>query len=227
MLTKNARYFYDNEAVKEAASYSVPSDRRASGEYSAGSGRNDGGPHRSGGFVTGAFRNLRSVWTIATQPFSGAHFATMPPKLVETCIKAGTSEKGCCPSCGAPWVRVVERISGDTEAASRPKRTAGMSSSTSTLSLSGNGSMEWTLRGSKHIDVGFQQLCDCLPIDPIPCTVLDPFAGAGTTGLVADRLQRDSILIDLSSKYFEMSASRIKDDAPLFAQVRNEIPDSG
>ena len=43
------------------------------------------------------------------QPYPGMHFATFPYKLVEPCIKAGTSEKGCCPKCGAPWVRMVER----------------------------------------------------------------------------------------------------------------------
>ena len=53
--------------------------------------------------------NLRNVWTIATHSFSDAHFATFPPKLVEPCIKAGTSEKGCCVACGSPWKRVVAR----------------------------------------------------------------------------------------------------------------------
>lgn len=43
------------------------------------------------------------------QPYPGMHFATFPAKLVEPCIKAGTSEKGCCPKCGAPWVRMVEK----------------------------------------------------------------------------------------------------------------------
>ena len=50
-------------------------------------------------------------------------------------------------------------------------------------------------------------------------TVLDPFAGAGTTGLVADRLGRDAVLIDLNASYGEMSRDRITSDAPLFAQV--------
>jgi 8-oxo-dGTP pyrophosphatase MutT (NUDIX family) len=55
-------------------------------------------------------RNRRSVWTIATQPYRGAHFATFPERLVETCILAGTSQAGCCPSCGQPWRRKVEII---------------------------------------------------------------------------------------------------------------------
>ena len=54
---------------------------------------------------------------------------------------------------------------------------------------------------------------------PIPCTVLDPFGGAGTTGLVADQLQRDAILIELHPEYMQMAERRITSDAPLFANV--------
>jgi len=54
-------------------------------------------------------RNRRSVWTVATQSYSGPHFATFPPALVEPMILAGTSARGCCPACGAQWVRVVEK----------------------------------------------------------------------------------------------------------------------
>src|SRR4029453_18525419 len=62
LLTKSARYFYDADAVAERTAYPVPSTREPSGDYSNGSGRHDGGRHRSGGFVTGSTRNLRSVW---------------------------------------------------------------------------------------------------------------------------------------------------------------------
>jgi len=54
---------------------------------------------------------------------------------------------------------------------------------------------------------------------PVGGTVLDPFGGAGTTGLVADRLQRNAVLIELNPTYAAMSSNRIKDDAPLFAEV--------
>lgn len=91
-----------------------------------------------------ATRNKRSVWTIATKPFSEAHFATMAPELAETCIKAG------CPDGG---------------------------------------------------------------------TVLDPFGGAGTTGLVADQLQRDAVLCELNPEYIAIARRRIAGDAPLFADV--------
>jgi DNA modification methylase len=90
-------------------------------------------------------RNKRSVWEVATQPFSEAHFATYPPALVEPCILAG------CPTGG---------------------------------------------------------------------TVLDPFFGAGTTGLVADRLQRDCIGIELNPEYAAIAERRIHGDAGMFAEVQ-------
>jgi DNA modification methylase len=52
--------------------------------------------------------------------------------------------------------------------------------------------------------------------------VLDPFGGAGTTGLVADRLQRDAVLIELNPEYARMAERRIRGAAPMFADVRVE-----
>jgi len=54
---------------------------------------------------------------------------------------------------------------------------------------------------------------------PVGGTVLDPFGGAGTTGLVADRLQRNAILIELNPEYAAMAQRRIRDDAPLLAHA--------
>ena len=82
-------------------------------------------------------RNRRSVWTVTTKPFKGAHFATFPPDLIEPCVLAG------CPVGG---------------------------------------------------------------------TVLDPFGGAGTTGLVANRLGRSAILCELNAEYVAMAAARIQND---------------
>lgn len=54
---------------------------------------------------------------------------------------------------------------------------------------------------------------------PVGGTVLDPFGGAGTTGLVADAHQRDAILIELNDTYVDMACKRIYDAAPMFADV--------
>jgi DNA modification methylase len=149
LLTKRARYFYDAEAVREPHT----AEPRAPGGYNPAKAV---GPMERGGHsqweskrtIEDSYhpggRNLRSVWTIATAPFSEAHFATFPPKLAETCILAGSRK-------------------GDT--------------------------------------------------------VLDPFGGAGTTGLVADRLQRDAVLIELNPDYVEIINRRVTKDAGLFAEV--------
>ena len=53
----------------------------------------------------------------------------------------------------------------------------------------------------------------------MPATVLDPFGGAGTVGLVAERLDRNSITIEISPDYADMAQRRIKADAPLLTNV--------
>ena len=113
LLAKSSSYYFDADAVREGfADERMGASGARSLNYSEGSGRNDtlGGDGKRGLGVSpaAAGRNIRSVWTIATQPYPGAHFATFPPKLVEPCILAGTSERGVCPECGAPWRRVVE-----------------------------------------------------------------------------------------------------------------------
>jgi site-specific DNA-methyltransferase (adenine-specific) len=90
LLSKSARYYYDAEAVKEASIEFDRTPHRARVDPDERKGESDDridGVSQCG--VT-ATRNRRSVWTIATQPYSGAHFATFPPKLIEPCILAGS-----------------------------------------------------------------------------------------------------------------------------------------
>jgi len=146
LMAKSDRYFYDAAAIKEAA---IHEGRivKATGAAAQNAQKGDFG-RTAEGFTSHdtlvVDRNKRSVWTVATAPFSEAHFATFPPALIEPCILAG------CPKGG---------------------------------------------------------------------TVLDPFGGAGTTGLVADRLGRNAILIELNPEYAAMAERRIKADAGLFAEV--------
>lgn len=91
LLTKSARYFYDASAIAEPAEY--PGDdrhNRTDARKAVDPMCSDNGSRARTGNPTGATRNARNVWTIATQPYSGAHFATMPPDLAERCIKAGS-----------------------------------------------------------------------------------------------------------------------------------------
>lgn len=157
LLSKSRRYYYDSDAIREECE---SEDRRVGRSSHAlidpsqapRKGMRSSDPERFG-LTRGTTnqpcshpmgRNKRSVWTIATSPFSEAHFATFPPALIEPCILAGCPEGG---------------------------------------------------------------------------VVLDPFGGAGTTGLVADRLQRNAILIELNPTYAAMARRRIDGDAPLFAEA--------
>jgi DNA modification methylase len=143
MFSKRSRYYWDQDAVREKHTRIWNPDTLG-GNLSAGVHKRNGAmreAERNTPKPNPLGRNLRDVWTIATQPFSGAHFACMPPKLAETCIKAGCPEGG---------------------------------------------------------------------------TVLDPFFGAGTTGLVANRLRREYVGIELSPEYAAMAEQRIEDDCPLF-----------
>ena len=105
LLTKKPRYFYDAEAVRETAL----SDPHAPGNKATGRLSEDGVSKHPDKLIGDGSRNLRTVWTISPKPFTEAHFATFPPDLVVPCIKAGTSEKGVCAVCGAPWRRIVEK----------------------------------------------------------------------------------------------------------------------
>lgn len=134
LLTKSAKYFFDQEAVREPTENRVV--QKPAG-WNQGNGRHDtinGRYEKDGTVAEISGRNLRSVWTIATQPFPEAHFATFPEAIPEKCIKAG----------------------------------------------------------SKIGDV-----------------VLDPFFGAGTVGLVAEKLNRKWIGIELNPEYCEMAKKRI------------------
>ena len=104
LLSKNDRYFYDSDAIKE----------KSSGQPGGGFSRDYAEAQPAHGAMklerpadTG-FRNKRSVWTIAVEPFSEAHFAVFPQALVGPCLLSGTSEGGACVACGSPLERVIE-----------------------------------------------------------------------------------------------------------------------
>ena len=210
LLTKSARYFYDADAVREDAEYG----RREGTSWKAAMEGSVADKRRPKATTTrgadpASGRNLRNVWTIATAPYSEAHFATYPPALAERCIKAGTSERGCCSQCGKPWVRVM-----DTARTKDPTRHTGRAA----VGCGDRMDADWPRMLTTSTTLGWRAGCDHdAPV--VPCTVLDPFAGAGTTLLCADRLQRDAIGIELNTAYTKMAMARCQDDAPLFADV--------
>jgi len=172
-------------------------------------GRENSGQHRDGErWPNPAGANARSVWTIPTQPTPWAHFATWPEALVRRMILAGSSERGVCGVCGAPWVRDVE-ASYDTEGRTTngprsierchesPGRNVRMVKSTETL--------------------GWSPLCGHgADAAVVPATVLDVFAGSGTTAVVARKLGRRSVGIELNQEYLDIAAGRLAQQS-LFA----------
>lgn len=213
LLTKSATYFYDAEAIAEAAApasaeryeyaFGGAKAERLTAEEASGPGTRT---HPIGERQFNGTRNRRSVWTVATQPFSEAHFATFPPALIEPCILAGCPAK-CCAKCGAPWVREVE-------IERRPTRPGLLQKGAPDRNDGGIPFRPQTTVTT----LGFSPSCKCNAAT-IPGTCLDPFGGAGTTGLVADRLQRNAILIELNPDYAAMAERRIWNDAPLFNEA--------
>jgi DNA modification methylase len=216
LLTKSERYYYDADAIREPFA-GVPYMGRDNGAILNGD-RNDRG--RTIGMTTMA-RNRRSVWEVATEPYSGAHFATFPRKLIEPMILAGTSEKGCCPRCRAPWTRILEKTSV-TPVDYEGKWSDADPQANSRRLLANRHARR--MAGEPHDQpippaktIGWHPVCACNAGDPVPCIVLDPFIGSGTTVHVARALGRRGIGLDL--KYFDLSASRIH--GPLFAATIN------
>jgi DNA modification methylase len=200
LLAKSPRYYFDQEAVREAHVYAA--EVRVATPKNLANGRK---PTREyGAAVSPSGRNIRSVWTIPTQPYPGAHFAVFPPALVEPCVKAGTSERGVCPECGASWQRVVsERVDGAFHLS--PKDDAGQRAR-------GGASLDSSRLHNQYFDyqrttTGWRPTC-AHEAEPVPATCLDPFAGSGTVGVVANKLSRRAILIDLNPEYLEQIERR-------------------
>lgn len=156
-----------------------------------------------------------------------AHFATYPERLVVPLMKAGTSKKGRCPKCGAPWERIVEteRITRE-----RPNDRTARHNEGCGVNSCGN-----TVAGVISRTNGWQSTCRCGHSEAEPCVVLDPFLGSGTTALVANRLGRNAIGIELNPEYAAMARHRIDaalhpcthrtddiGDSPLFSTTRWE-----
>ena len=159
---------------------------------------------------------LKNVWDIAVSGFHGAHFATFPPALVERCILLGTSAVGACVECGAPWKRVLKDSSTYRKQKERLRVLSKRGDKGKLVNVAFSGTPN--VAADKYT-VGWLPTCKHDTADVKPCVVLDPFAGAGTTGLVANRLGRDAVLIELNPAYVKMAKARIQAEAPLFSQV--------
>ena len=158
-------------------------------------------------------RNVRSVWTIATQAYREAHFATYPEELALKCVKAGTSEKGYCPKCGMPWLRIISReeppVEVFTNSSTPPEDNLIRSGSRDFGEVKGSGQklQDWR---DEHLvkTLGWKPTCSC-GLEPVPGIVLDPFSGSATSGAVAEFLGRKYVGLELKPDYISISKKRI------------------
>ncbi|MCH7863238.1 MAG: hypothetical protein IH998_16620, partial [Proteobacteria bacterium] len=155
-------------------------------------------------------RNKRSVWTIATQPYPEAHFATWPEKLVKPMILAGTSERGVCLECGKQWIRETERELVPTKKAAKTfvydeRDAAGHTTNDQGSNRQRDGHKPGYITAVET--TSWQPACNH-DAEPVPATVLDPFVGSGTTVKVAREHGRRAIGLDLSLPYLRMAQKR-------------------
>ncbi len=147
-----------------------------------------------------------------------SHFATFPEELARRCILAGTSEKGACPECGAPWERVIMEQKKVVPAPvaekqiSRDKHDSARRMQVNTAGARAAGGHHDNPFPPK-ITTGWQPTCDCPSTGSgrpqvVPCVVLDPFLGSGTVGKVAQELGREWIGIELNPDYCAMAEKR-------------------
>ena len=292
LLSKNNKYYYDNESIKEPSKYA--GDDRGSRPDA----RKDKNMNSMSG-VTPALKNKRSVWTVSTKPYKGAHFATFPIDLIEPCVLAGCPEKVCV-DCNEPYKRKVETIKTEivtekTNALSpdfvdgkkiiyqRPKlvpqkqfvdflRTkANAEVVTKKTGIKWNTTNHWFrydnsgfsyptvedwntvaylfyddseefkaidhgltyIESSEppqwrpkveysHIDHGLVKQCKCETNETKGGTVLDPFGGAATTGIVAENNKRNAVLLELNPEYIEIAEQRLAKNREAIAQAEYE-----
>lgn len=161
-------------------------------------------------------RNKRSVWTIATAPYPGAHFATFPAQIPRTCLLAGTSAHGACAQCGAPWKRVVEDGEPDLEHQRACGGDAnGEYNGTATKDFLGAKAQDASATKARILKgmvgrntVGWEPTCKCKCREVVPCIGLDPFGGSGTTAEAALNLGRSAVTIELAAHYIPLLRKR-------------------
>jgi DNA modification methylase len=213
LLSKSERYYFDAEAVREepAKWYGAKPEEYEGKDFNWT--QEKGGIRTTEKWSNPAGRNIRSVWSIPTESYPGSHFATFPRKLVEPCVKAGSSEKGCCPICRAPWTREIE--------SERVRTRPGANTKTDGLSSEVFGNRD----PGRHVRVarttGWRPTCSH-DAAPVPCLVMDCFTGSGTTGVVANAMGREFVGTELNPEYIELATRRISRPHAEVERPKNE-----
>lgn len=206
MLSKSPKYYYNQEAIKE------PIKESTKKRYQTGWNGNEkrdypGSSHNNFSKFMGSEKaqqmdtgNRRDVWFVKTKPFSEAHFAVFPEKLIIPIIKAGVPNK-VCSKCGVPYSYVIEREvehnrkNDRKDAKVRPDTLERVPSN-------------WKPRKVKG--EYYTPNCDC-DTSTEAGIVLDPFFGAGTTGVIAKREGVYYVGIEKYQKYIDIAEKRIRD----------------
>lgn len=238
LLTKKPRYHYDWLAVVEPFvdarmgrdKAKVSSVRDVGGRTDGFTKPNNVDPSKNGG------KNRRDVWTeeedewttfqrwldwmreqgeqhpdvwdITTRPFKGAHFAVFPPALASICARAGTSPVACG-TCGTPWKRLVEKARPIEQTDRIKNLSLGQVAGTGGAIDGGTSSTTLGLYAGEVPTTDSLEPA-CSHYDPTGrCLVVDPFAGASTTGVVAAELGLDFVGCELVPDYAEMGRERL------------------
>jgi hypothetical protein len=219
MLTKNEKYFFDHQALVDTAEERYELQRTLFEETTSDDA------DESDGQVIGP--RPRNVWRLRQEPSPEAHCAVFPQDLPRRCILLGSSSKGCCRICGAPWQRFI-RDTGQRVVTEAMKDCGGdaeghyygqaVKDYKSVKAQDASDTKRRVLESmSKVVEQEWRPTCGCKKTEPMPCMVLDPFTGSGTTALVAKKLGRNYIGVELKQEYADMAAKRIKNHMGLFA----------
>lgn len=204
LLSKSPRYFFDHFAIQEDA-IGNPSDNTLRKSRPTQQSVQRGNQCGSVPWEGGGKRNRRSVWTVSTKPFKEAHFATFPPDLIEPCVLAGAPER-CCSQCGAPHLRETSRgVDARSVDASELDRFG--TGEAGVHRKIGSAYQKWMDENPLQT-MGWTETCDCNAAASSG-VVLDPFFGAGTTGLVAQNHGRGWIGCELNPDYVKIIRRRL------------------
>ena len=201
MLVKNKKYFFDQDALRVPYTQSL---NRWGGNELKARGKSEWDSRT--GQKTYRDRNMRpnamganrpNIWQIHTERVEFTHFACFPSELVKWCILAGCPQ-WICKRCGNARVRIT-----------RTKKTKEINN-ISELRKRHKDHLAQPLKRYEtiHYTIGWRD-CAC-NAGWESGVVLDPFGGSGTVGIVAEKLGRNSILIDLNKEYCEMAYKRLK-----------------